>query len=289
MKNSFRGIIALALLTACAHDDIPNLPTTDSMTDTPITFQIEVAETTSRVGYVAGELTEGAMGFYMQTAGTDGLEATTASKYNGINRQIECVAGKWRVEGYPLLWRNKTDEVSWQAYYPYTEENIVDGILTVTIPTDQAKDGAYDLLYGKGKTTGADSKEGINIEMKHLLSKLIVNLSIGSELSDAEVESVVISNIFTQCEFEIYNDRWWDGLGVPNNINMAKNTDGSFEALLIPYSTSQLNIDITLKDGRKFYYKQGTTTLTRGKVHTLDIQVGKNKVETAKMITAKWK
>ncbi len=284
MKKILLGFMILSLFTACSSDDMSVVNEADVIADTPVEFNPEVEDAEVRSGYPAGKLTEGMLGFYMKTAGANSSD----TRYCGDNRKVGYENGKWVLDGSPLLWRSATDEVKWQAYYPYAEENIIDGILTVTIPTDQNKDGVYDLLYAEGTTNGNDSRDGINIELEHVMSKFIVNMTVGTELGEVEFESVMISDIFTQCEFEIYNKRWWDGLGVPGNVNMIKNADASFEALLIPYVTSQLNVDITLKDGRKFFYKRGTTEFRKGMVHTLDIKIGGDKVKAKAMSAAEW-
>ncbi len=271
---------------------------TDEMTDTKISFNVDVADAVTRAGYDAGPLTEGAIGFYMQTAGAENLDAAAAGKYTGANRKIEYKNGEWATEGYPMLWMNSEAEVSWQAYYPYNEADVADGILTVTIPTDQAKDGVLDLLYAQGTTTGAASKEeGIKVELEHMFAKLIVSLSVGTELGDVEFESVVISDLDTKATFNISNT---DQMIIPGNIisyldaianiNMIKVDDTTFEAILLPYNSAAFSMEITLKGGRKFYYTRGFTELTEGQVHTLNIKVGTDKVETtsAGITTKAW-
>ncbi len=292
MKRAIKLItlaVVAILFTACSHDDIPPASVSGTITDTPIDFYVGVAEPTSRAGYPAGELTEGAMGFCMQTAGTDALEQNTKEKYNGVNRKVECIDGNWMVDGSPLLWRNATNEVTWQAYYPYSENNVTDGILTITIPTDQNKDGVYDLLYGKGSTTGAASVNGINVELKHMLSKFMVNLNLGTELSDIGVESVVLTGMQQKTYLNLLTGSFVGNLGMPAPINMLKHADGkTFEAIVLPYAPGSIGLEITLDDGKKFYYKQGSTIFDSGINHTLDLKVGKDIVETKAMKTAGW-
>ncbi len=282
MKKILFGFMALALLAGCSNDDMPDVGGADSLTDTPITFNIEVADATSRAGYAAGELTEGTLGFCMQTAGTDALSQAVKEKYNGVNRKVECVNGKWTIDGNPLLWRNVTDEVSWQAYYPYTESNVTDGILTITIPTDQERDGVYDLLYGKGTTTGMASINGIDVGLKHMFSKLLVNLYIGSELENAEVESVVLTGMHTIAYFNLLTGHYEGNLEMPANINMKKHEDGkTFEAIILSYIPKDMGFEITLSDSRKFFYKQANPVFEDGMIHTLNIRIGKDKVDLA--------
>ncbi len=299
MKKILLGFMGLALLAGCSDDGLPTGPEADDMADTPIMFNVGVAEAEVRSGYEAGPLKEGAIGFYMQTAGTENLDAATANKYNGVNRKIEYQNGGWDVEGYPLLWKNKEAEVSWYAYYPYNEIDVVDGIITVTIPTDQVKDGVLDLLYAKGVTTGKDSKEdGIKVELEHVMSKFIVNLTAGTELGEVEFESVVITDLDTQNKFNLSNDNSGYNTGYfifagdkPADINMMRHEGGkTFEAIVFPGTPSYIGLEINLKDGRIFYYKQGTPKFGMGMIHTLNLKVGNDKAETtsADIITKAW-
>ncbi len=229
--------MTLASLVACDRDNgMPQAGGVDSLTDTPIAFNVGVADATTRAEYVAGDLTSGTLGFCMQTAGTDALRQSVKDKYNGTNRKVDYIDGKWVIDGDPLLWRNATDEVSWQAYYPYSESNVTDGILTVTIPADQQNDGVYDLLYGKGTTDGMTSFSGINVGLKHMNSKLIVNLSLGSELGNAEVESVALTGMHTVTHLNLQTGSYVGNLEMPANINMIKREGGkTFEAIILSY------------------------------------------------------
>ncbi len=286
------GFMTLALLAGCGNDDMPDVGGVDDMTDTPVAFNVGVADATTRAGYPAGELTSGTLGFCMQTAGTDAMEQNTKDKYNGTNRKVEYVSGKWQIDGYPLLWRNATAEVSWQAYYPYSESNVTDGILTVTIPADQQNDGVYDLLYGKGTTDGMTSFSGINVRLKHKLSKLVVNIVIGTELEGAEIESVALTGMQQKTYIDLLTGGWVGNLEMPANVNMIKHEDGkTFEAVVLPYAPGSIGLDIVLQGGRKFYYRQGSTIFKEGMIHTLNLRIGKDKVELAEsgITVGEWK
>ncbi len=284
------AVVAM-LFASCSNDDLSDVPVMDSMTDTPIAFNVGVDDLTNRAGYEAGTITSGAMGFYMQTAGTDDLDAVTASKYTGTNKKIEYKDGVWTVEDYPLLWRNKTAEVGWQAYYPYSDADVVDGILPVIVPTDQNRDGVYDLLYAKGTTTGEASSGGISVTLKHEMSKLIVNLKTGTELGAVEYDSVVIGGMNTKWSYNILKGYWNinGDLDTPANINMIKHENGTtFEAIILPIYPDQLNIDIITADGHKYYYKRGSTHFKEGQIHTLNLKIGKDKVDVENVTASNW-
>ncbi len=293
MKKMLFGFMTLALLAGCGNDDMPDVGGVDDMTDTPVAFNVGVADATTRAGYPAGELTSGTLGFCMQTAGTDAMEQNTKDKYNGTNRKVEYVSGKWQIDGYPLLWRNATDEVTWQAYYPYTEiDDSANGILKITIPTNQAEDGVYDLLYGKGTTDGTKSVNGIDVKLKHTMAKFIVNIIVGTELEGAEIESVVLTGMHTRTYLNLITGLYEGDLEDPANINMIKHEDGkTFEAIILAYTPYDIGLEITFNGGKKFYYKQGLPTFKEGMIHTLNLRMGKDKVELAEsgITVGEWK
>lgn len=282
-----------AMFVGCSKEEKGAIPPVDALADTPIAFAVGVEELTTRAGYEAGTLTEGALGFYMQTAGTDAQDA----RYNGTNRKVEYKNGMWTIVGDLLLWKDKSSEVNYYAYYPYADETQVkDGIITVTVPTDQAKDGVYDLLYTQGTTTGTLSEGGIAIQLKHLMAKLFVKLTKGSELGDVEFANVLLTGLYTKDRFNLSNESSNIRIGYfmlegddIADITMMKHADGeTFEAIILPNTPSVIGVEITLTDGRKFYYKHGTPTFRSGQIHTLNLKVGKDKVETAAMAVSDW-
>ncbi len=276
--------VAATLLAACNNQE--SVPTVDQMADTPIAFQVGVADVSNRAGYAAGPLTEGAISFYMQTAGSNSEDA----RYNGLNRKMEYKEGKWGIEGKPLLWMNEEAEVTWCAYYPYFDESqVVNDIVTLAIPTNQAKDGVYDLLYEEGTIQGKNAKDGIDIKLKHRFTKLIVNLETGTELGDVEYESVAIIGLNTQYDYNLKKCMWEGNLTAMEDIYMIKHSNGTtFEAIILPSNTANMGLDVTLTNGRKFYYRRGQTFFSEGQVYTLNVKVGKDKVETSTLSVNEW-
>ncbi len=296
MKQLLAMVAVAILCVACAGDDMPPVPAADKIANTPIAFQVGATELTAGAESSAESLASGAMGFFMQTANTDYLNGTTiASKYNGSNRKVEFLDGKWQVAGYPLLWHSATDEVAWQAYYPYDENTqVINGIIPLVVPTNQDTGEVNDFLSGMGKTTGVDSSTGVKIQLKHQMAKLIVKLTIGAELGDVGIKSVVIGGMNTEWAFNILKGRWDinSSITTPANISMLKDLNDAsgktFEAIILPLNPDQFNIDITTTDNRKFYYKRGNTDFKEGQVHTLNLKLGKDKTKMTSLSTTDW-
>ncbi len=292
MRTKFFYFVALAAfaLVSCNNDE--PTPTVDRLADTEISINAAVAELTPQnaprrapqAEYPTGALTAGTLGFYMQTAGTEGLDATLKAKYNGANKKIEYIGEQWVFDGEPLLWRNYTDQVTWQAYYPYTESNVVDGILRVVIPTDQDMDGAYDLLYAQGTTSGMESINGIDITFSHVMSKLTVNLHVGTEFDPApEFTSVKLKGLHNTCAFDVTNGTWGtlDAAATLADVAMQKNQNTEFVGIVIPQTIADFVVEITTADARVFRFTQQNVQLHSGLAYTLSLRVGKDKVELA--------
>lgn len=281
--NLLAGAWMVLLLAACSNDDTA----LDSIADTPITFQVGVAEADTRAESTPKPLASGSLGFYMQTSGT------TNPRYKEDNRELVCTNGIGTPVGKPLLWKDKKEEtsISWYAYYPYTNTGIDNGIMKVTIPTDQATEGVYDLLHAEGTATGG---EVINIQLEHMLSKLIVNLTPGTALGDdVTFKSVVLTGLSSKATFNVSNTIM-SSLDEDVRIKMRQVDDSdntTFEAIILPFNLSMMGVEITLdgEEEKKFYYKRGSTQFKQGQIHTLNLQVGENSEDNTTITSATWK
>ncbi len=270
------AMAAVALIVAACNKD--EAPIVDGMTDTPVLINAGVAELTTRVGQPEGKLETGLMGFYMTTERTD---PAADVKYNTDNLQMSYQDGKgWMADnGSILLWKNKTSKVSYIAYHPFMEVG-TDKIVDVVVPADQNV-SVLDFLYAKGETTGQASEYGINLSLTHRMSKLTVNLSAGTALGeDTEYSKVTLKGLKNSCEFSVADGTWDDYAAEAGDVVMAMNNNAEYEAIVIPQSCSDFIVEITTADGRIFRYSQAVT-LAQGNAYTLDLQVGKDKVELA--------
>ena len=277
-----RKYIAMAavamMFAACSNDDMPEVPTLDEMADTPITLTAGVADLTTRAGHPTGELKTGSLGFYMTT------EGTVAEKYTAENREFSYNATNgWTVTGNtPLLWMNTTAAVSYTAYHPYSSE-VTNKILSVAVPTDQNV-SVVDLLYTNGTTDGGKSSEGIALALNHMMAKLTIELRAGTELAETpEFSNVVIRGLKNTCGFDLTTGNWNDfsKYTTATDVALIKNSGNNFEAIVIPQELAEFIVLITISDGRTFRFSQAAVELKTGTAYTLNLVVGKDKVELA--------
>ncbi len=276
MKKYIAMAVVAMMFAACTNDDMPEVPAVDSMTDTPVTLTVGVADLTTRAGHDEGELKTGSLGFYMTTADTPSNE-----RYNAENREVKYENNQWNVQGDKLLWRNETSTVNYIAYHPY-DLNAANNIVVVTVPTSQENTNVVDFLYANGTTTGGDSKNGINLTMNHKMSKLLVTLRAGSELGTMpNFKDVIIKGMKNQCEFDLAAGAWKNPVATSVDIIMVKENNNNHEAIVIPQTLDEFVIEILTADDRRFRYSQNKVTFNPGTVYTLNLVVGKDKVEIA--------
>ncbi len=275
MKKYIAMAVVATMLAACDKNEDIAVPAQDSMTDTPVTLTVGVTDLATRAGHDEGELKTGSMGFYMTTADTP-----SDKRYNAENREVKYEGDRWNVQGDMLLWRNETSTVNYIAYHPY-DLNVIDGTTTITIPTVQENSNVVDLLYVNGKTTGGDSKSGIKLTLMHQMSKLIVTLRAGTELGEtANFKDVAIKGIKNKRDFDLQNGKWKDfeATVLTSDITMVNNNN-NYEAIVIPQTSDEFVVEITTADDRMFRYSQKNVVLESGMVYTLNLIVGKDKVE----------
>ncbi len=280
MKKYMAMAVVATMLAACDKNEDIAVPAQDSMTDTPVMINAGVADMTTRAGHDAGALTNGEMGFFLTTEGTNG-----DAKYNTVNKKMVYKTGKgWMPEdGTSLLWKNKTANVHYIAYHPY-DVMADNGICPISVTQEQTSVNVIDLLYAEGYTTCGVSRGSIDVAMKHAMTKLTVTLRPGTELGETpQFKSVVLKDMAERAKFDLEEGTTWTYFD-PNtlcDITMVQNDNLSYEAIVIPqkFEDSEFVVEISTMDNRKFVFRQNNVTLSMGMAYTLNLIVGKDKVE----------
>ncbi len=280
MKKYIAMAAVVMMFAACDKNEDIAVPTQDSMTDTPVMINAGVADMTTRAGHDAGALTNGEMGFFLTTEGTNG-----DAKYNTINKKMVYRTGKgWMPEdGTSLLWKNKTANVDYIAYHPY-DVMADNGICPIYVTQEQTSVNVIDLLYAKGSTTCDISRGSIDVAMKHAMTRLTVTLRPGTELGETpEFKSVVLKDMAERAKFDLKEGTTWTYFAQNPlcDITMVQNDNLSYEAIVIPqgFKDSEFVVEIITADNRIFVFRQNNVTLSLGMAYTLNLVVGKDKVE----------
>lgn len=291
MKTKYLAFAAFATMLASCSNDEDFTPQVDSLKDTPITVSAMVGDLVStRAGYDSENLPEK---FYLTVTQEEVVED---SKYNYTD--VEMTKGEYNsyTPKTTMLWKDDTPAPSFISAYTITGEN-------VNVMTDQSTETNVvnsDLL-GALFTTETESDITLNsgeisINFHHLLCKLDITLSWGTELSgitDKEITGVTISNLNTTATL--------------NRATATVSTDEATEADIAAYvstttagytaeaifapSTANPTITISTEiDGVERVFSLTPNApedgFTSGNLYTVNVTVGGTAVETPSAVRA---
>ncbi len=296
MKKYLAMTAVVMMFAACTNDDMPEVPAVDNLTDTPITVNAGVADLVTRAGMTTSDLMD--LGLHIEN------EANSKYSFSNIEFEKDANTGDFILVGSKTpLWQNETQKILVRAYSPYnaawTDINAV--YKDFEVKTDQSTEAnlkASDLLWTSAEVDPAATTQtgsikynagALDITLEHVFSKVTVNVRFGSELasiSDVPESGLTLNNLKTKGSI-ILNDATVsiddDAIAV---ITAYKNTtapDGynsSFETILLP-QTSNFMVEIKL-DTRTFQWTPNSEfTFESGRSYTLNLIVGKDKVELA--------
>ncbi len=183
--------------------------------------------------------------------------------YNGSN---------WTPER-SLYWSDQPCD--FYALYPYQAN--VDSVedYPFSLSTDQNNGGyeASDLLFAKAEhVSRADGP--VNMQFKHMMSKMVVNLVKGEQFEGDIPDDVVahIYNTTTSCTVN-----WQTGsvekdiFGTKQTLTMKKFSNDHFEAVLIPQNLEKRTPLIELTMGGIAYLLETSLSFRPGYVHTITV------------------
>ncbi len=288
MKKYIAMAAAALMFAACSNDDIPATGV-DAMTDKPVLVNAAVAELVTRSG-----MSSDALATLSLT-----IENTANPKYSYSNVKYVGSGSAFAPEGdVQPLWQNGTQEVTVSAWSPYIEGDLSTGY-AFTVPADQTSDdssSAADFLWVSetvdpdgdqtGRKTTYRNDGSLAVALQHVMSKLVVNLRLGTEMDPAvAVSNVVVKGLENSCILDLAaftvqapaNSVMKDIIAHAEQAKDGYNA--TFEAIFPPQN-AEFTIMIELNDGRKFLYESGFD-FESDHAYTVDLNVGKDKVELA--------
>ena len=300
MKNIIYSItvVATVVLASCSKSDAP-------VSGYPADGVVRISPT------VAAPLTraEGSTVFNGSDLGL-GLFYGENDKYNRDNSLwTKDESGKWNSDT-PVLWKNAEAEALVYAFAPYSQGfNSAGRSVYWDIPSDQSAglDGA-DFLWYSDKVTPKNLKDGkLDVELKHALLKLTVNLTFGNEFGDTapEIKEVWLNG--TMASVYCYLD--YDQRGLLNppasgslDIKMHKAADNRYEAIFYPsygQKSGEKMLTVILANGRDYHLKlSGDLALEKdsrdedyylgGCAYSMSAQIGKHKIELEDIDIVPW-
>ena len=308
MKHQIFALAVAALsFTACTNED--NI-SQDYLADTPIKLNVSVDEPTTRAGYSNAELPEG---FGLEVYHYLDPDKNERDKKYSYQVWVKKVGESWKTykfdyetlsgtdEEVTMLWANMNDQVDVMAS---TKVGLI------TIPTDQTSDEKLkqaDVLY-MSPTDIDPSKKGIEVALKHAMSKINLTIELGSEfeftedinkkITDVKIDGSLVSEFFT-LDGQHRTD------GNPQTITpfytgetpFSKDANGvitkasaTYEAILISQTITSGNFTVSFKvDGKLYEWTYNKDlTLDPSTAYTLKLIAGDDKVQPASFSVAEW-
>ena len=308
MKHQIFALAVAALsFTACTNED--NI-SQDYLADTPIKLNVSVDEPTTRAGYSNAVLPEG---FGLEVYHYLDPDKNERDKKYSYQVWVKKVGESWKTykfdyetlsgtdEEVTMLWANMNDQVDVMAS---TKVGLI------TIPTDQTSDEKLkqaDVLY-MSPTDIDPSKKGIEVALKHAMSKINLTIELGSEfeftedinkkITDVKIDGSLVSDWFTL-------DGQHQTEGNPQTITpfytgatpFNKDANGvitkasaTYEAILIPQNIASGKFTVSFKvDGKLYEWTYNKElTLASNTAYTLKLIAGDDKVQPVSFSVAPW-
>ena len=283
-KIFYLAMVAVtAIFAGCANDEDALLPN-DSLKDTPINVDVLVSGINTRAGYDDTSLLTM---FYLSIDQND-------PKYNYTNVVMKYEEDKWvaydpadeNAEKKQLLWKGSESNVTvTAATFPLPEASTS---YALSVQTDQSNDDGIKasdhLCYYNDAVT--PSIGGISLELDHIMSKITVKLTLGTEYKYSETNPITSVSAFGASTGATYSP----GAGTPwsaeSNVskislfpsvayNKAERT-ATYEAILVPQTIAANTFGIEIRIGEQTYEWKSAAAfqLTGGTNHILEMTVG---------------
>ena len=270
MRTKFLAFAATALMLAsCSNDEV--LTPQDNLKNTPIAIaSAGVAELTTRAiieGQLIGRMEEPvAMSVWVEGS---------ADKYNANNVEWVHNGTDWYSNSTVLYEGENNQKIC--ALSPYVDGASAEGV-TITA------DGTTDYLVASQTLITSNP---INICMSHALAKLVLNPTLGTEVTGDNIATVEVQNMYTQGTLNVEENNWTNCTGT-TAFTMTNN-----EVLVVPMEECEsFPIVITMESGRVFSANISLANvdnkLEGGTQYTISLQIGKDKVTLGDISAASW-
>ena len=270
MRTKLLAFAATALMLAsCSNDEV--LTPRDDLKDTPIAIaSAGVNELSTRViteGQLIGRMEEPvAMSVWVEGS---------ANKYNADNVEWVHDGTDWYSNSTMLYEGENKQKIC--ALSPYVDGASAEGV-TITA------DGVTDYLVASQTLITSNP---VNICMSHALAKLVLNPTLGTEVTGDNIATVEVQNMYTQGTLTVEINNWTNCTGT-TTFTMTNN-----EVLVIPMEVCEsFPIVITMESGRVFSANISLANvdnkLEGGTQYTINLQIGHDTVTIGDTSAASW-
>ena len=273
MKKKLLTLAALTLIMAsCSNNDVP----VDETKDTPITIaSADVNELSTRV-IIEGQL----IGSVDENVSISVWVEGSAEKYNANNVEWIHHGTNWYSNSTMLYEGENKQKIC--ALSPYVDGASAEGV-TITA------DGVTDYLVASQTLITSNP---VNINMSHSLAKLVLNPTLGTEVTGESIAKVEVKNMYVSGTLNIKENSWSNQGEATATLSMNK-VNGNYEVLVIPMPSCQsFPMVITMSSGRVFKatisLDNVESKLAGGTQYTITLQVGQDTVAIGGITADSW-
>ena len=260
----FTAALASLAFTACSSDD--ECAGYNGKDDKYVKFAGSIGEQMTKAAgteWGSGD----AIGVYMKAAGADlGTASDLNVRYTTTGDGIFTAA----TQGIELP--ADGSKVDFVAYYPQ-QATINDFKYPINV-ADQTSLPNIDLLYSNNAVNADKNNAVVQMNFKHMLSQLILNVTPGDGVSSLNGLSLNMADVITDGTFDLKSGTTTIGTTkatISPAVNVA--TGASVNAILVPgqdLATTKLTFTL---DGRTYVWTPDAQVLEAGKKYTYNIQV----------------
>ena len=273
-----------AIFAGCSNDEDALQPT-DSLKDKPINVDVMVSGIHTRAGY--DNTTSLPTQFYLSIDQDD-----TKYDYNNVVMKYE--EGKWvayesadeNAAKKQLLWEGSGGNVTVTAAtfpLPATSTSYTLSAQTNQSTADAVKASDHLCYYSNAVTPSTD---GISLSLGHIMSKIAVKLTLGTEYAGTETNPITSVTAFGASAKATYSPAAtpaWSNLSAASEIRLFPSGEydttartATYEAILVPQTIGAKTFGVKIRIGNNDYMWKSADafTLTGGKNCTLEMTVG---------------
>jgi hypothetical protein len=199
------------------------------------------------------------------------------------NAQNTLTDGIW-VSDPQMLWKSLTDPHYFLGVYP--ARAITDFTADpFTLGTDET---ANDLLVAVNTSGLVASENPVIMAFDHVMAKLVVNLTFRDQWSETPTVSAITASAATAATINYLADTQVAATGDNSDVALTTvSANTKYSAIMVPQDACQ-TVSITI-DGKDFVYDKGSAiALEAGKITTLNLAVGRNKITVESLTINDW-
>lgn len=192
---------------------------------------------------------------------------------NFINNERLAFNGSSWTAARTLYWSDKTCD--FYGLYPYVANLYTVEEYPIEVACDQSGDGyeRSDILYACTQNVSR-SAGSVNLQFKHVMSKLIVNIEKGPKF-EGEIPDDIVAHVYNtnvNCKLNMQKGSVEkEAFGAKKTITMNKISNEKFQAVLVPQNLEKRTPLIELTMGGIAYLLEYSLSFRAGYVHTVTV------------------